>query len=56
MKRVILATAFVALLGSAGVSWSADYEKGATAYESGDYSLYLQRFDILYKEAGDGIC
>lgn len=26
------------LLGSAGVSWSADFQKGLTAYESGDFA------------------
>jgi hypothetical protein len=31
MKRVILAAAFIAFLGSAGVSWSADFQKGLSA-------------------------
>jgi hypothetical protein len=31
MKRTILAAAFLALLGSAGVSWSADFQKGLDA-------------------------
>jgi len=34
MKRIILAAAFLALLGSVG--WSADFQKGKAAYESGD--------------------
>jgi len=29
------------LLGSAGVSWSADFQKGYTAYESGGYGTSL---------------
>ena len=40
MKRIILAAAFVALLGS--VSWSADFEKGLAAHGSGDYATALR--------------
>jgi hypothetical protein len=29
------------LLGSAGVSWSADFQKGYAAYESGGYGTSL---------------
>jgi hypothetical protein len=30
------------LLGSAGMSWSADYQKGVTAYKSRDYATALR--------------
>lgn len=40
------------LLGSAGVSWSADFEKGVTAYESGDYATALREWTPL-AEQGD---
>ena len=32
------------LLGSAGVSWSQDLQKGLTAYKSGDYATALQQW------------
>ena len=31
-------------LGSAGVSWSADFQKGVTAYQSGDYATALREW------------
>jgi TPR repeat protein len=42
------------LLGSAGMSWSADYQKGLTAYESGDYATALREWTPLAKQ-GDAI-
>ena len=30
------------LLGSAGISWSADFQKGLAAYNSGDYATALR--------------
>ena len=35
------------LLGSAGMSWSADFQKGLTAYESGDYATTLREWQTL---------
>ena len=32
------------LLGSVGVSWSADYKKGYAAYQSGDYATALREW------------
>jgi TPR repeat protein len=52
MKRIILAAAFIALLGSTGVSWSADFDKGWNAYESGDYAAALREWKPL-AEQGD---
>jgi len=40
------------LLGSAGVSWSADYQKGYAAYQSGDYATALREWEPL-AEQGD---
>ena len=38
------------LLGSAGVSWSQDYQKGLAAYKSGDYATALREFKPLAKQ------
>jgi hypothetical protein len=38
------------LLGSVGVSWSADFQKGLTAYKSGDYSTALREWKPLAKQ------
>ena len=35
------------LLGSAGMSWSADFQKGVTAYKSGDYLTALREWKPL---------
>jgi len=40
------------LLGSAGVSWSADLQKGLTAYQNGDYATALREWTPL-AEQGD---
>jgi TPR repeat protein len=50
MKRTILAAAFVAILGSTGVSWSADFDKGFAAYKSGDYAAALREFKPLAQQ------
>jgi TPR repeat protein len=47
----IYLTLFV-LLGSVGVSESADFQKGITAYDSGDYETALREFESL-AEQGD---
>ena len=38
------------LLGSIGVSWSGDFQKGLTAYESGDYATALREWKPLAKQ------
>ena len=38
------------LLGSAGMSWSADWDKGLTAYKSGDYATALREWTPLAKQ------
>jgi TPR repeat protein len=50
MKKTILAAAFIAFLGSAGVSWGADYQKGVAAAASGDYATALREFKPLAKQ------
>ena len=40
------------LLGSVGVSWPADFQKGLTAAQSGDYATTLRQFQPL-AEQGD---
>jgi hypothetical protein len=41
LTATICLTIFV-LLGSLGMSWSQDYQKGVAAYESGDYATALR--------------
>jgi hypothetical protein len=53
MKRIILAAAFIALLGSTGVSWSADVQKGWNAYESGDYAAALREWKPLAQQGDE---
>jgi TPR repeat protein len=51
--RNLTATIFLTiavLLGSAGVSESADFQKGVTAYESGDYATALREFKTLAEQ------
>ena len=33
------------LLGSVGMSWSADFQKGLTAYDRGDYATALREME-----------
>ena len=42
------------LLGSVGVSWSADYKKGVTAYRSGDFATALREWKPLAKQGDAG--
>jgi len=42
------------LLGSVGVSESADFQKGVTAYESGDYATALREWMPLAKQGDAG--
>ena len=46
----ILCLTLVILLGSAGNSKSADFQKGLTAYESGDYATALREWTPLAKQ------
>ena len=38
------------LLGSTGVSWSADFQKGTAAYKRGDYATALREWEPLAKD------
>jgi len=50
----ILCLTLAVFLGSAGVSWSADFNKGLDAYESGDYATALREWKPL-AEQGNAI-
>ncbi len=54
MKKLtaILCLTTAVLLGSAGESWSADFQKGFAAYQSGDYATALREWTPL-TEQGD---
>ena len=41
------------LLGSVGLSWSADLRKGAFAYQSGDYATALREWTPLAEQGDD---
>ena len=49
MKKLTatLCLTIAVLLGSAGVSWSADYQKGLTAAQSGDFATALREWTPL---------
>jgi hypothetical protein len=55
MKRLTatICLTIVVLLGSAGVSWSADVLKGLTAYQSGDYATALREWTPLAEQGND---
>jgi uncharacterized protein len=54
MKRILttICLTLAVLLGSAGASWSADFQTGLTAYLSEDYETALREFTPL-AEQGD---
>ena len=54
MKTLLttLCLSIAVLLGSVGVSWSADYQKGLDAAKSGDYATALREWTPL-AEQGD---
>ena len=54
MKRLVATTCLTiaVLFGSAGVSCSADFQKGLAAYDSGDYATALREWEPL-AEQGD---
>mgnify|MGYP000029220644 FL=1 len=51
-RTATICLTIVVLLGSAGVAWSADLQKGFTAYQSGDYATSLCEWTPL-AEQGD---
>ena len=55
--RILTATSCLAitlLLGSVGASWSADFQKGLTAYQSGDYATALREWTPLAEQGDAG--
>ena len=48
----ILCLTIAVLFGSAGVSWSADYQKGLDAAQSGDYATALREWKPLAENKG----
>jgi hypothetical protein len=52
MKKLtaILCLTLAVLLGSAGVSWSTDLQKGVAAYQSGDFATALREFRPLAEQ------
>ena len=52
MKQLlpILMMVFGAFFGSAGESWSADFQKGYTAYQTGDYATALREWRPLAEQ------
>jgi uncharacterized protein len=51
MKKIIpFCLTLIILLGSVGMSVSADYQKGVTAYQSGDYATALSEFQPLAEQ------
>ena len=52
MKKLTatLCLTLAVLLGSAGVSFSADFQKGVTAYNSGDFATALREWKPLAEQ------
>ena len=52
MKRLlpILMMVLTVLLGSVGAGWSADFQKGYTAYQTGDYATALREWRPLAEQ------
>jgi len=46
----ILCLTIIALLGSIGMSWSADFQKGLTAAQSGDFATALREWTPFAKQ------
>jgi uncharacterized protein len=56
--KILTATICLAvalLLGSVGVSWSQDFQKGETAYERGDFATALREWTPLAEQGDAGI-
>jgi hypothetical protein len=47
---MLLTAAFIALLGSAGLSWAADFQKGLIAYHNGDYASAIREWKPLAEQ------
>jgi TPR repeat protein len=56
MKKILttLCLSLTLLLGSIGVSESADFQKGLTAAQSGDYATALREWTPLAKQGNAG--
>jgi hypothetical protein len=56
MKTLLttLCLTIAVLLGSVGVSFSADFQKGLTAYDSGDYATALREWTPLAEQGDAG--
>ena len=56
MKKLLVpfCLTLIIFIGSAGMSWSADLEKGYAAYESGDYAKALRVFRSLSEKGNAG--
>ena len=52
--NVTICLTIAVLLGSVGDSWSADFQKGLTAYEKGDYATALREWKPLAKQGNAG--
>jgi len=54
MKRLlpVLCLTLAVFLGSTGVSWSADFQKGLDAYDRGDYATALREWTPLAENKG----
>jgi uncharacterized protein len=52
MRKLVVTSLvmFVVLLGSAGMGWGADFQKGWNAYKSGDYATALREWTPLAKQ------
>ena len=52
MKRILttLCLTIAVLLGSAGMSWSADFQKGLAAHQSGDFATALREWTPLAEQ------
>ena len=52
MRRLTATTCLTiaVLLGSAGMSWSADFQKGQTAYQNGDFATALREWKPLAEQ------
>ena len=57
MKKLtaILCLTIAVLLGSYGISESADYQKGLTAYQSGDYATALREWTPLAEQGNANV-
>jgi uncharacterized protein len=52
MKKLLVpfCLTLIIFIGSVGVSWSADFQKGLTAYDNGDYATALREWEPLAKQ------